>query len=44
MTRITDFFHYLYQNLGSDGVRSGIADGQKPGPSSRRTNRFAGKL
>ena len=28
----------------ADGVRSGIADGQKPGPSSRRTNRFAGKL
>lgn len=30
--------------LSSDGVRTGIADGQKPGPSSRRTNRFAGKL
>ncbi|WP_417172314.1 hypothetical protein, partial [Alistipes putredinis] len=38
------FFSLPLPKLGSDGVRSGIADGQKPGPSSGRTNRFAGKL
>ena len=41
---ILSSFSLPLPKLGSNGVRSGIADGQKPGPSSRRTNRFAGKL